>query len=304
MSTYVVGDIHGCYKEWIQLKDKIESKDNEAKFILIGDIIDRGPKTFEMLDWAMQNITSDGKYQMVLGNHEHEKIQWLKEYFKRKDMVKNITIKNMEPDNYDFYDMCVQNNLSDQQLKDILNWFNQLPYYKEVYVDMQKGKQRFIVVHSYLPRQCLNKDESFKKTSVKGSNSPIERYARKKLKTFIIWERHFTGYGYKKVIVVHGHTPTISRECTIRGAKSGKIWFAHNDINVDCGAVFKEHYKEADLGAVRLEDLEEFYVYTSKEPEDKENIGIYKQNMLEKRKRQKKEEDTIFSDEEFLKNFW
>ena len=39
MATYVVGDIHGCYDEWIALKDRIEGRDKQAKFILVGDIM-------------------------------------------------------------------------------------------------------------------------------------------------------------------------------------------------------------------------------------------------------------------------
>ncbi|MBD5508814.1 MAG: hypothetical protein HDR05_12425 [Lachnospiraceae bacterium] len=309
MSTYVVGDIHGCYDEWIQLKDRIEAQDSEARFILVGDIIDRGAKVYEMLNWAMQNISSNGKYQMILGNHEEEKIRWLQKYFEYKEEpgASSIVIDDMEPDNYDFYDMCIHYRPSDQQLKNILNWFDQLPYYKEVCVNMQKGKQRFIVVHSYLPSECVNKDGSFKKTSVKDSNSAVINYIRQRLKNSIIWHRDYWGNTYNKVIVVHGHTATVSSSCTVRGAKSGRIWFNNNDINVDCGIVYREHREKANLAAIRLEDLEEFYVYDNAEPEgneNKEETVIYKQEMLEKRKRQKKQVDSCLFDEEFLKDLW
>lgn len=45
---------------------------------------------------------------------------------------------------------------------------------------------------------------------------------------------------------------------------SGKIWYNCCDINIDCGLVYgrSEKYKEANLAAIRLEDLEEFYIYT------------------------------------------
>ena len=35
MATYVVGDIHGCFREWISLKSKIEALDQRAEFILV-----------------------------------------------------------------------------------------------------------------------------------------------------------------------------------------------------------------------------------------------------------------------------
>ncbi|WP_155885994.1 metallophosphoesterase [Lachnospira multipara] len=49
MGHYVVGDIHGCFDEWITLKNNIEKIDEEACFILLGDIIDRGNKSFANL---------------------------------------------------------------------------------------------------------------------------------------------------------------------------------------------------------------------------------------------------------------
>ena len=70
MGTYVVGDIHGCFGSWIKLKNKIEKQDSVARFILIGDIVDRGPEVCKMITWARKHITTDGKYQMILGNHE------------------------------------------------------------------------------------------------------------------------------------------------------------------------------------------------------------------------------------------
>ena len=49
MSTYVVGDIHGCYNEWLAFKNRLEQEDKDAKFILVGDIIDRGQSTVDSI---------------------------------------------------------------------------------------------------------------------------------------------------------------------------------------------------------------------------------------------------------------
>jgi len=37
---------------------------------LVGDIVSRGTEDAQMLAWAYENVTLDGKYQMVLGNHD------------------------------------------------------------------------------------------------------------------------------------------------------------------------------------------------------------------------------------------
>lgn len=34
---YVIGDVHGCYEDFLLLKEKIEKRDPEATIILTGD---------------------------------------------------------------------------------------------------------------------------------------------------------------------------------------------------------------------------------------------------------------------------
>ena len=73
---YVVGDVHGCYDELIALINRIESKDDDAHIIFVGDWVDRGPKVYETLMWMKDHITIDGKYQSVMGNHDYDALQW------------------------------------------------------------------------------------------------------------------------------------------------------------------------------------------------------------------------------------
>ena len=169
----------------------------------------------------------------------------------------------MEPDSYDFHDMCLDKNLNDQQLREILDFFRNLPYYKEFDIDMGNKKQHFIVVHGGLVRSCLNKDETFSKRSIADSDDEWKKYDCNKNKEEIIWKRDRYGYPWlKKTIVVHGHTTTLSSKATNSGAVPGMIHYMHKCINVDCGAVFRsEGYKKANLAAIRLEDLKEFYAY-------------------------------------------
>ena len=51
----------------MELLKRIETSDPNARFILVGDIVSRGSEDAQMLAWAYENITLDGKYQMVLG---------------------------------------------------------------------------------------------------------------------------------------------------------------------------------------------------------------------------------------------
>ena len=270
MGTYIVGDIHGCFDEWISLKNRIEDKDSKAVFIIVGDIIDRGPKTMQMLDWSIKNITSTGNYQMIIGNHEFVKIEWIKSYLKQVDQAqsenRHFNMEQMVNDDYDFRCNCLQANLSNEQLKAILNFFENLPYYKDLKVNTEKRRQHYIIVHGGIKKTMVNKDGSFKKSSISNyDNDSLKRHLSQMNKEYIIWDRNYRGNSWiKNTIVIHGHTPTISRECTCRGAIAGKIWYNHGDINIDCGLVYRKssNYKEANLAAIRLEDLEEFYLYT------------------------------------------
>lgn len=264
MGTYVVGDIHGCFDEWIELKNKIESQDSEAKFIMVGDIVDRGPKVMEMIEWAMQNITPGGKYQMVIGNHEVEKIEWWREclFFLKANNTSGY--ENYIMDRYGFEKIMENHDKTDDEVSEIIKFFESLPYYKELYVDTGRpdGKQHYLVAHAYVPRNCLDDNEAFDESSIRiEENDSIGlRLAKTKLKERIIWERIYCGYGnLKNTIVIHGHTPTIIDDFDGYGVTPGAAYFRRCDINVDCGIAYKMA-ENRNLCAIRLEDLEEFYL--------------------------------------------
>lgn len=63
--TIVVGDIHGCYDELMQLLDKVEFAQRD-RLVSVGDLITKGPKSREVLDVFM----SDKRLSAVMGNHD------------------------------------------------------------------------------------------------------------------------------------------------------------------------------------------------------------------------------------------
>ena len=103
---YVIGDVHGCYEDFLLLKEKIEKRDPEATIILTGDFLDRGPEVWEMLGWAIENIRSGGKYQSVLGNHEEMVLEWYREWrlWYQSDHQKQ------EPTTYYDFDMVMRSH--------------------------------------------------------------------------------------------------------------------------------------------------------------------------------------------------
>jgi hypothetical protein len=82
--TIVVGDLHGCYDELMDLLDKV-SFASEDRLICVGDLITKGPKNREVLDRFM----TDPQFASVIGNHDLAlRRRWNGEKFKLKESQK------------------------------------------------------------------------------------------------------------------------------------------------------------------------------------------------------------------------
>ena len=46
---YIIGDIHGCADTLQKLLAKVRAADEDAKFVFVGDYIDRGLKSKEVV---------------------------------------------------------------------------------------------------------------------------------------------------------------------------------------------------------------------------------------------------------------
>ena len=67
MAIYAVGDIQGCYTELVQLLEKIRFDPAQDKLWLVGDLVNRGPGSLQVL----RLVKSLGKSAItVLGNHD------------------------------------------------------------------------------------------------------------------------------------------------------------------------------------------------------------------------------------------
>lgn len=264
-SIYVIGDIHGCYEEFQSFLQRIEKDDPSASFVLVGDIIDRGPCSLQMLDWAMDNCNrEDGKYQLLLGNHEHMKIAYLKEYLEKKKAGILEELSEYNSDRYAFRETLLANGVDDLYLEEIIQFFSKLPVYVEYDFLQQGKKQHYIVVHGDVPWYCFNKNETMSKRALEKVYSPsVTLGIGKSVIEEIVWGRNLEGHPeLKHTTVVHGHTPTNLLELPEEQKYKGRICYRPHDINVDCGIVFKRRGDQyANLGALRLNDLEEFYFY-------------------------------------------
>ena len=61
----VIGDVHGCYYTLKELVDKIKNKYPNIKIFCVGDLVDRGNNSFEVIEFVVAE-----KIQCVIGNHD------------------------------------------------------------------------------------------------------------------------------------------------------------------------------------------------------------------------------------------
>lgn len=73
--VYAIGDIHGCDDLFAELIDLIESDDTaagpaETTLILLGDLVDRGPSSRQVIDRAIGLSRRWPDVRLLMGNHE------------------------------------------------------------------------------------------------------------------------------------------------------------------------------------------------------------------------------------------
>ncbi len=98
--TIVIGDLHGCYDEAIELLDKCQATASD-RIIFLGDLIDRGQDNHKCVDLAMQ-------HESILGNHE-ERHLFYNDIEKQHGHV-NVQVAThiatrhqLEPKHYDYF---------------------------------------------------------------------------------------------------------------------------------------------------------------------------------------------------------
>ena len=67
MSTYVIGDIHGCYDRFQDMIRNIIRLSDSDTLYMVGDYIDRGDQSVEMMRW-LEHLPDN--ILPVLGNHD------------------------------------------------------------------------------------------------------------------------------------------------------------------------------------------------------------------------------------------
>ena len=67
MATYAIGDIQGCYHAFQALLARIKFNTKQDQLWLVGDLINRGSGSLEVLRWCYEH---QANIKVVLGNHD------------------------------------------------------------------------------------------------------------------------------------------------------------------------------------------------------------------------------------------
>ncbi len=203
----IIGDVHGCFDELCELLKKL-GHENHGKFhpegrklLFLGDLVDRGPKTPDVLRLVM-GIVKEGKGFCVRGNHDDK----LRRKLQGRDVKiahgLDESLKQLDPGSQEFKE-------------EIIDFLDKLAYYYE----LDDGK--LVIAHAGIKEKDIGHDSPrvrafcmYGETTGKLDESGLPiRYP---------WADEYSGLA----LIAYGHTPV------------GKIKWVNNTINIDTGCVF------------------------------------------------------------------
>lgn len=227
----IIGDVHGCFDELIQLLADLGYENDSGtwahpegrKAVFAGDLVDRGPKTPEVLKLVIAMIEAGNAY-CVPGNHDIKLMRWL-------------SGKNVQP-NHGLQDSIDQLSFETQEFRDKVKKF--LDSLISHYV-FDSGK--LVVAHAGLKESMQGRGSgAIREFCLYGETTgEIDEFG---LPVRYNWATEYKG----KAAVVYGHTPVPQAQ-----------WL-NNTIDIDTGCVFGGsltalRYPERELIAVKAAEV-------------------------------------------------
>ncbi|HEY8465040.1 MAG TPA: metallophosphoesterase [Bacillota bacterium] len=211
----IIGDVHGCFDELQQLLEKLDYRIFEGvgkygfevdhpenrKIVLLGDLVDRGPKIVPVLKLAMA-LTSSGRAYCLAGNHEDKLL--------RKLLGRNVQIKHGLAES--LRQLAAE---PPEFTVTLCNFLQSLPHH----LLLDNGK--LVVAHAGMKESYQGQDFPAVRQfalfgEVTGETDPTGLPVRAN------WARDYHG----QALVVYGHTPVIETK------------WENNTVDIDTGCVF------------------------------------------------------------------
>ncbi len=152
--TFVIGDLHGCYDEFIELSNQIGITKNDL-VISLGDIVDRGNKSVELYNYFKNRENSI----VLMGNHERKHQRGILSY--SQEIVK-----------VQFADEYIE----------FVKWTETLPYFFET--------NEAIIVHAFFEH---DKNLQEQKQEVLSGTTSGSKYLENKYEEGKFWSDYYKG---------------------------------------------------------------------------------------------------------------
>ena len=171
--TFALGDLHGNYNLWKAILSKLDPTD---KVYCLGDVVDRGPKGYEILI----EMLADDRFTLLKGNHEDMFAESIKTYSKHGE-------------GYDWL------HISNGGEPTLTAWIN------------AGAKPGLLGIINRLPKMVKYINKNFEEVCLShaGFNPETDEEYRDYL-----WDREhfyeFTNWNrYSNYYIIHGHTPIV-----------------------------------------------------------------------------------------------
>lgn len=206
-----ISDIHGCYDELVKLLELNHYNAKEDQLVLLGDYVDRGPKSKQTVSYVMK-LVEDGAVA-IRGNHDQMFLEFMysDDPLKVKRYLLNGGQSTLETYvGYEhFQDGPTEENLNaakqfiKENEKEHLEFLANLPYYYET--------ENYLFIHAGIDPSLTDWKETPEHD--------------------MIWIRHeFLGSNHNHdFTIVHGHSPSQY----IRGNNDNSVFFGDKKIGID-----------------------------------------------------------------------
>lgn len=227
MKYDIIGDIHGCYTEFLSLSEKLgytiedglPVHPNGRQLVFVGDAMDRGPDSLKMLRllFKMQDV---GVLQYCPGNHCNKLYRYAKGNNVQLAHGLETTVAEI-------------NTLPTKDRISFLNRYRQ--FYESLPMYLMLENNYLIVAHAGIQAHMIGAPHSEKIRvfvlygDITGKKLPDGRPVRRD------WAKHYKGDAW----IVYGHTP-------VKEAR-----YVNHTVNVDTGCVFG-----GKLTALRFPEME------------------------------------------------
>lgn len=238
MSVYICSDLHGQYTLFMKMLDRINFSENDTLYIL-GDIIDRGPKSIKLLKYIM----SQDNIICTIGNHEYMMLNFHSGRNFRESMVW------LHPNNGGDKTQKQFSRLTKKEQEEILDYLNNL----YLQIEVTENNKKFLLSHS---SYIIDKDTIKWKDASKDEVERVVWYS-----PWRTWEyESFSHYQWDNRTHIIGHVPVqavlynenykLSDEENLKQSNKLKERIEHNVINLDGGCSFKSKKLFTNCGII------------------------------------------------------